>query len=93
MIARRRTLVALRTELAEAHQHTIALTMALAEERRAHKAELDAMALRAAQAEAKAVRLPGVCPDRATCLSNTSAATAWRRDHPAYGGGIGDMPA
>jgi hypothetical protein len=43
-----------------------------------HKAELDAMALRAARAEACAVNLAGMCKSRATCLANTSAAEQWR---------------
>lgn len=33
---------------------------------------------RLATAESARERIPGVCPDRATCLRTTSAADAWR---------------
>lgn len=74
MTRNRRKIAELRDQIGILAVRAASAERALREERAAHKAELDAMSLRAATAEAKAIRLPGVCPDRATCLRNTSAA-------------------
>ncbi len=91
-MTRRRLVTQLRGELAEARTRTLVLEVTLAAERRAHKAEVDGLAVRAARAEAKAVGMHAMCPDRATCTANTDAAAKWRHEHPAYGGGLGATP-
>ena len=94
-MTRRHTIEALRRELADAHRDHLRLLAVLAvyeEQAAAAAVEIDALAVRAARAEARALNLHAMCPDRATCTANTDAAAKWRSEHPAYGGGIGAMP-
>jgi hypothetical protein len=79
---RRRLVAQLRRELAEARADIARLLIGNAAlEARALDAELerDDLAERVAYVEAKAMRQPGTCRDRAQCLSNTDAADKWRR--------------